>query len=1319
VKVSVESSFIGLRVEGGLLPADFLTRMSRLEASHQAPQDYGMPPGRTIRDEIGRFWTIAQALWREYNTQRQRDDVMQSRVGIERYLVSLLTDVFGYQDLVPVDGRMTIGNRSFLVTHKSGQTPFLLTTFKHLLDKPDRVFGENNGRRSPHATIQEFLNADDASLWGIVSNGLIIRLVRDNPSLTRPAFIEADLDRIFSEDLYADFTALWLLLHKSRLIPRSENASDLIIEGWRGEGVKTGQRALDNLRGGVTDALRRLGTGFLEHKDNDRLRSLLRTGDLTKDQFHQQLLRLVYRFLLLLTAEDRNLLQLYTASQEQRDVYSNGYSLGRIRDRARFKRHYDQHHDLWTSLTITFRCLAKGSEPLGLSALGGLFSADLCPDLDQCQITNARLLEAVHALAYFSSEGTLNRINYRDMGTEELGSVYESLLELHPVIKVDAQPWSFGFVGDNDQGDGRGSARKLTGSYYTPDSLVQELLRSALDPVIEKAIQNNPSDPKGALLRLKIIDPACGSGHFLLGAARRLADAVARLDSDSELPDESYRRTALREVVRRCIYGVDLNPLSVELCKTALWIEAIEPGKPLSFLDAHIKCGNSLVGVFDLKALKDGIPDEAFKDLTGDDAAYCRDLKRRNAGERKNPVMGLFPSIRIPETLADAVSALTEDAEDNLDAIESKAQRLKALQMSSESQLFRTACDMWCAAFFIPKAQRPERLGRDLTPTTDTIWRYLGAPDSLQDDQALAVQEASEQARFFHWCIEFPDVFARDGFDCVLGNPPWERIKLQEQEFFASRHDAIANAPNAAARRRLISDLAKGDANDRALLAAFEQSKREAEATSQFVRGTDRFALTAVGDVNLYALFAEHFLKLLGPDGQSGIIVPTGIATDDSTKAFFSFLVKGGHLIRFIDFRNDKRIFPAVAGLMRFCLLTISKCGSDLPARFSCLLLDINKINDPDANYTLTPEDVRLLNPNTGTAPVFRSSADAELTKKIYSRVTVLIDENKGKDGNPWGVKFGTLFHMSNDSGLFSTLRQLEDQGAQRSGPNWVMPDGREMVPLYEAKMIYHYDHRFGSYPEGMVDDTRALPRPTLEQKQNPNWIATPRYWVESSEVNQRLRNQNWKYEWLMGWRDITNTNNERTVISGVFPKSAVGNKLPLFFPVQSPQLITGFISSLTSMVLDFAARQKIGGTTLNYFYMKQFPVLLPSVYTSEVLAQITPRAIELTFTAHDMRPWAKDLGYEGSPFVWNEDRRAHLKAELDAIFARLYGLSRDELRYILDPADIYGPDYPSETFRVLKEKDIREYGEYRTAKLVLQAWDRFSADGTFAGIGL
>jgi hypothetical protein len=433
------------------------------------------------------------------------------------------------------------------------------------------------------------------------------------------------------------------------------------------------------------------------------------------------------------------------------------------------------------------------------------------------------------------------------------------------VVQVETRPWTFGFVGDDTGGATKGSERKLSGSYYTPDSLVQELLRSVLDPIIAWTIRNNPADPRGALLRLKILDPACGSGHFLLGAARRLADAVARLDSEGDLPDEALRRRALREVVRRSIFGVDRNPLAVELCKAALWIETIEPGKPLTFLDAHIKCGDSLIGVADLAVLRSGIPDEAFKELTGDDPSYARDLRKRKKGERENPTLTLLPEAALPRDLATAVAALTEAPEDTLEAVAAKRRALADIQSSRAAHDLRVACDVWCAAFFARRVTRPEMRGRDMVPTTDAVWRYLRAPSSVYGPLIDATEELRKRLRFFHWPLEFPEAFAAGGFDCLLGNPPWERIKLQEQEFLAARSERIAKAPNAAARRALIAALEKGDPADRALYRAFTAAKRDAEAASQFVRGCGRFPLTAVGDVNTYALFAEAFLRLPQP----------------------------------------------------------------------------------------------------------------------------------------------------------------------------------------------------------------------------------------------------------------------------------------------------------------------------------------------------------------------------------------------------------------------------------------------------------------------
>jgi hypothetical protein len=542
--------FTAIRVEGGLLPPEYLQTINALSAKQQTNTDYGLTRSLNLKDEIGRYWRMATDLWSDYQERRQRTDLDPIQVTVETWLRPLFEHILGYHDIASC-GPVTIGERRFPIGRKAcgGTVPLILTGHRFDLDQADLRFGDEGRRRPPYGLLQEFLNADDSCLWGVVSNGNRIRLARDNPSLTRPAFIEADFERMFEEQLFADFAAFWLMFHISRLIPQDSSLTSCILEAWRTESIVTGERAREKLREGVTVALRQLGTGFLEHPANDLLRKALSHGEFMETDYHQELLRLVYRLLFLFTVEDRALLFHPKASEDAQRLYTEGYSLSRLRERALKRRHYDRHSDLWDGLRIVFTGLARGAEPLGLPALGGLFASDLCPHLDACAITNDRFLQAIRALAFFESDKTLARVNYRDMGTEELGSVYESLLELHPA--VSASPWRFGFIGDGQADNARGSERKTTGSYYTPPVLVNELIKSALVPVIEQTLRNHPDRPKEALLDLNVVDPASGSGHFLLAAARRLAAEIARLDAGPDTPSEALRQDQSAGYVRK------------------------------------------------------------------------------------------------------------------------------------------------------------------------------------------------------------------------------------------------------------------------------------------------------------------------------------------------------------------------------------------------------------------------------------------------------------------------------------------------------------------------------------------------------------------------------------------------------------------------------------------------------------------------------------------------------------------------------------------------------------------------------------------------
>ena len=1314
--------FGAIEIIGGLLTPDTVARVAAFDAQGQDDESYSVPPGLKVRDEIARYFRIGEALWAKFEIARAA-----SPAASEKFALDLLRQCFGF-DAIKSQATIRKGEREFPVRHTAfaGRIPIVIapvpqaTLRRSGLDESLAHFGDGARRRSATLLLQEYLNAEEDCVWGLALDGLTLRLMRDNVSLTRPAWIEADLQKIFSEGLFPDFSALWLLIHQSRFGKSGAPPSESSLELWRDTGRIEGVAARERLREGVESALIELGQGFIEHAANGALRQALTDGKLSRQTYFEELLRLVYRLIFLFAAEDRELLHAPATPQSATKTYSDGYSLARLRERCMRRTAWDRHGDAWEGLKATFSALGKGEPLLGLPALGGLFAEGQLPNLSTCKLDNRRLLAAIWRLAWMRPDGhPLTRVNWRDMETEELGSVYESLLELTPIASADTRSFAFA-EGDET----RGNARKTSGSYYTPDSLVQALLDESLTPLIEETIAGKEDQVAiEALLELRIIDPACGSGHFLLAAARRLASRIARLSSPGT-PSEADYRHWLREVARRCLFGVDRNPMAIELAKVALWIETVEPGKPLSFLDAHLRCGDALLGVYDLKALQIGIPDDAYKALTGDDKKAASAWKARNKAERDGRKQGELSFFEPPKALLESARAIEALAEDDLQSVQKKAEAYRKLFAGEDRHRMEAACDLYIAAFLMPKTEPPVRTvggAGAFIPTSRDVWDKLAGtrPLGLIETGAVAVAKAG---RAFHWPLEFPQVFfpgagRTAGFDLALGNPPWERIKLQEQEFFASRDPTIARASNAAARRRLIENIAaasEGSA-ERALYLEFVIAKRLAEASSIFARVSaeegGRYPLTGAGDVNTYALFAELFNSIAI---RVGVILPTGIATDSTTAPFFAHLVAQQRLSSFFDFENRERLFPGIYFRVRFCLLVLQSASQVV--KFSCLLTQPNQSNDKKRRFTLTPAEIATINPNTKTAPVFRSSADAELTKAVYSRSPVLVDLEKGNRGNPWNLTFHTrIWHMAEDAEWFRSASQLSADGFVREGRVWV--NGKKNIrylPLYEAKMIHHYNHRYGDFlhaEEKEDADYREIPQADATLLSDPSYDPTVRYWVPEDEVKVRLDQKGWSRGWLIGWRDITNATNQRTVISSIIPRSASGDKFLLMFPGVDCLRISALLATMSSLSFDYVARQKLGGTSLKLYLMQQLPTPQLERYSPKELGFIASRVLELCYTSHSMKAFADDLGYSRStPFAWNENRRALLRAELDAKIAQLYGLTRDQLRYILDPADVYGADYPSETFRVLKNNEIAKYGEYRTAKLVLQAFDHLTA---------
>ena len=1107
--------FQTVRSEGGLLPPDLLQRVldPRSALAGTRPEDYGLSPGERLNEAITHSWNRLRRHYGGFTAAAANLPEGEAGTGLtnDRWSLPLLRE-FGF-GFLPVSAGPAIGGRTYAIGRFFGPVAVHLVGRGLSLDR--RAAGQRGAAAAnPHGLVQEFLNRSDAHLWAIVSNGLRLRILRDSQTLSRQSYLEFDLESMFAGEVYSDFVLVWLIAHATRFAPRGDDRPETCwLEQWTREAEREGTRALGELRGGVERALQVLGRGFTSHPRNTALRDALRSGDLKPTGFHGQLLRIVYRLIFLFVAEDRtldgeSLLHPPDDSGDgraAREVYATHYGTARLRALAGRIRG-SRHGDLWQQFRLVAGALS--GEPdgesvrrhLALPALGSfLWSPESTPDLNDAELTNHDFLEALRRLAYTRQHKVLRPVDYRNLGAEELGGIYESLLALTPQVSGDGADFTFA--------EFAGNARKTSGSFYTPDVLVQSLLDTALDPVVEAALRGKTGEEaERAILNLKVCDPGVGSGHFLVGAAHRLARHLARVRAhtagESE-PSPLLYQHALRDVIGRCLYGVDINPMAAELCRVNLWLEALEPGKPLSFLDHHIRVGNSLLGATP-ELIEAGLPDEAFKPLQGDDRSICSGLRKKNKLERENRLPD-WGHLMVAEpraeygSLASRSRWLEESPDDTLDEVKRKEARFRGLVVSPPYRQGKRIADAWCAAFVQP---RPADRDPAECITTDTLRGLEADPEALAPAQRNEVEQLAHDYQFFHWHLAFPEVFDNGGFDCVLGNPPWERVKLQEKEWFAQRSTEIADAPNAAARKRMIRSL---EDDDPELHQAYLEDLRHSEGWSHLMRDSGRFPLCARGDINSYAVFAETMRCVLNESGRAGCVLPTGIATDDTTKFFFQDVTETKSLVSLFDFENRRGLFPDVDSRMKFCLFT---CGNgEQPAadraEFAFFAHAVEELHDPERRFTLSPDDISLLNPNTRTCPTFRSRRDAELAKAIYRRVPVLI--NRAQDGqpdaNPWGIRFDRMFDMSNDSHLFRTREQLETDGWNLEG-NVFRRETEEHLPLYEAKMVHHFDHRWASYQvEGGKEATVDV---SLQDKENPGFTVLPRYWVAEREVHLR-----------------------------------------------------------------------------------------------------------------------------------------------------------------------------------------------------------------------
>ena len=1200
---------------------------------------------------------------------------------------------------------------------------------------------------TPHGQILRYLStadsvADGRIRWGILTNGEVWRLYDHRARPRASGYFEADLAQLLQPGNEHDLRVFYLLFRRDSFTLK-EGSTTTFLEQALAEGKRYEEQVAQDLSGVV-----------FESAFPKLVEALANATGATLPQVRQAALIFLYRLLFLLYAEDRNLLPVnesryddYGLRKRVRDDIARRMTDGDVFSSAA-THYYDR-------LMTLFRLVDQGDPSIGLPPYnGGLFGSTAAPLLEQARLPDAAVAPILYDLSHAREHGGSRRrfVNYRDMSVQQLGSIYERLLEREPVRGSDGKI----LIRPNPY------ARKDSGSFFTPQELVDLIVDRTLKPLAEerlKAFETKSAelksdrrpkaqsktellklDPAEAVLNLKVLDPAMGSGHFLVTAVDFLSDTIADLieyvpvvpewlDGDyvsplvnrvaairreilqrakesnwvldeAQLTDQAIIR---RMVLKRCIYGVDKNPLTVELAKVSLWLHSFTVGAPLSFLDHHLRCGDSLIGLRVLEA---------------------SDYLRETAG------LFLSSAIAGAETAAKGMQHIEELSDADIGEVRESTKLFEGVdEMTAE---LRRLLDFLCSFRWLTAGmKKKERMAFETTQLIEPIGRVPDQAYKLLANGPKAVNVATPgegeahlpgfealwdrassiagRENFLHWEAAFPGVWRHwqnihpeGGFDAVIGNPPWDRIKLQEVEWFASRSPKLALAPTAAARRAGIQKLRDQGVP---LAAEFDAAKERADRLGHLVRGFDHYPLLGGGDVNLYSLFVERAMGLIKPDGLVGLLTPSGIYADKTAARFFKTVSTNGRVGGLFDFENKKIFFKDIHASFKFCALIFGgeKRRFD-ETKCAFFLHDTKAVNDPDRCFPLAPKDFTRVNPNTGTAPVFRTRRDADITRRIYERHPVLVDRSGVEVRRVWPVKYKTMFHMTNDSHLFRTAAQLDAEGFYPvQGNRWKRSE-ELYLPLYQGRMIHQFDHRANSVrfnPES-THNPYLSEEVTEAQHADPGFLPQTQYWVTSRNVEEAMPESS---RYALGFRDIARPTDVRTVIASIVPWAGYGNTVPLL--VIADTLATVFLTAnLNVMCLDFVARQKAQGTHLNWYIVEQLPVIPATAYdrcfgVTTARDLVREHVLRLAYTAHDMAPFARDLGNHGPPFAWDEEERRHLRARLDALYFHLYGLSREDASYVLD------------TFPIVRKQDEAAFGRYRTRDLILAYMNVLAAGDT------
>lgn len=1292
-------------VSGGLLTPGVLLEVTAGPARNEfAPGSFRRLDGEPVDELDAELEAGFSQLCAIYDSLADDLPGMERSALRERWVLPLLT-ALGWQ---PVYQRQhlrpsTLDDATFGISHRGWDAPTAPPI--HIEPSHDenlRLDARPAPRtRSPHDELQQYLNLAD-ELWGMVTDGRELRLLRDFHHTTTKGFIAVDLDALFTERDFEGWQALYRFAHVSRFLaaePEDPSSQPLesLYQRARAAGISVGKALHPRIR----EAIEQLGNGVL--KQDPAIRDLVADPERARE-FYAEVLRVVYRLLFLLFAEQRGMLP------GSSTLYADTYSVTRLRELADHSRDLEPRRtDLYEGLKVTFRLMSRGSESLGITAFNGqLFDETATPTMTAGTIANRDLIRAIRAMTSMEVDGRREHVAYATIGVEELGSVYESLLDYTPRVATSpTQTESGGVAPAGTLYLERIGDREL-GSYYTPPDLVDFTLERSLDPLLDDrlAAGETRQERETALLDIRAIDPACGSGGFLIAVIDRIAERLADVRLDGAQPTERQLAEAKRDVLRHCIYGVDIDPFAVELCKVALWIHCAVSDLPLNFLDHRIQCGNSLIG-WPLQGIPTEIPAEAYK--TKGQTKGSKRTKEICAGARNRNKAALAgqeelfsdPAPR-PDVKVDYPSLWLEEEKRPAD-VEKKAQAYGEYLTSVPYRLWDAAADIWVASFFWT-----EDFGDD-PPISSDYWEAIRVANAVRDgtvteDEALeslsaqtvaGAQELAEELEAFHWTLRFPEIAERGGFDFVTGNPPWEVVKLNERVWFATRDERIASAPTQE-RRRLIAELS--ESNPR-LATDWRKAGDLTARQADFMRASGRYVPTG-GEPNTYLLFTDTNAQNTRPEGRAGFIIKSSLGIDEKPQPVFQPLVADGAVEGFYDIVNGGRgqtvIFEGVAEVERFAVLTLGPGEMGSPLRVSLMNWSVDEARDR-APLTVTQDELATINPATVSLPSFREADQWDIALSVHARHRRLdFDQPSAAEraagrrspSNPWRVTFSRLFDSSGASEKFYKKEWLESEG-WRLGEDMIFRHGSESaLPLYEGQLMNRYNHRARTY-EGFPIAKKygrkpGIPLTSSERLADQSYEIEPRYWVAQPVADTRLAETIGKKAQVV-FRDTgAPWTNQRSARAALVPRRPATDKAPVFgVPVD---LVFEFLGVFNCTVFDYFARGKMPGGTVRLVWMlSQLPVPEPGLD-----ARIGDNARKLSVTS---RTVADEYDLELHP--WDEEERYLLDVETDALVAHAYGISLREYGVILD------------TFDVLARKELAVHGRYRFKDDCLAAFRR------------